>query len=275
MNRCEEVLMHHGIKGMKWGVRNGPPYPISNSYKFKADMYKEYGLEYSRNIDKKLHQRYSKPNILYKNTKLHHVTTNEKFVDDLNYPGSPSKRLFTYYTDIDAINYGSFFAKYQKNKYKSVYDATITLKKDLNIANKKMLYAVFKSLIKDKKFKNDLSSDIARYLKRFDEENGRYFNENIKYVKEANSEEDYKRIFQWLNSYGPYGYGKSWNKYINKIGEKYDAIEDINDTDKGNMMHAVHPLIILNTLETIGDVKLSEIKDNDIVMVMKKLMEVN
>lgn len=101
--------MHYGVPGMKWGVRNGPPYPISNSYKFKADMYKKYDLEYSRNIDKKLHRRYSKPNTLYKNTKIHHVTTNEKFVDDLNYPGSPSKRLFTYYTDIDAINYGSFF----------------------------------------------------------------------------------------------------------------------------------------------------------------------
>ena len=23
-----EELMHYGVKGMKWGVRNGPPYPI-------------------------------------------------------------------------------------------------------------------------------------------------------------------------------------------------------------------------------------------------------
>ena len=25
----EETLEHHGIKGQKWGVRNGPPYPLS------------------------------------------------------------------------------------------------------------------------------------------------------------------------------------------------------------------------------------------------------
>ena len=24
----EEILKHHGIDGMKWGVRNGPPYPL-------------------------------------------------------------------------------------------------------------------------------------------------------------------------------------------------------------------------------------------------------
>lgn len=271
MNRCEEVLMHHGIKGMKWGVRNGPPYPISNSYKFKMKIYNQYGLKYSKNIDEKLHPKYSKPNKLFKSQKIHHITTNENFADDLNYPGSPSKRLFTYYTDIDNINYGAFFAKYQKNKGKTVYNASIELRKDLNIANRKELYTVFKSLIKDKKFKEDLSYDVAIYLKKFDEERGSYFNENMKYVKEANSEEDFKRIFQWLNSYGPYEYGKSWNKYINKISDRYDAMEDINDTDKNNMMYAIHPLIILNTLESIGDVKVSEIKDDHIVALMKKM----
>lgn len=25
-------LCHHGIKGQRWGVRNGPPYPIQNDY---------------------------------------------------------------------------------------------------------------------------------------------------------------------------------------------------------------------------------------------------
>lgn len=24
-----DFLMHHGIKGQKWGIENGPPYPLS------------------------------------------------------------------------------------------------------------------------------------------------------------------------------------------------------------------------------------------------------
>jgi hypothetical protein len=27
------ALYHHGIKGQKWGIRNGPPYPLENSEK--------------------------------------------------------------------------------------------------------------------------------------------------------------------------------------------------------------------------------------------------
>lgn len=31
-------LCHHGKKGMKWGVRNGPPYPIDGSKEFPVSL---------------------------------------------------------------------------------------------------------------------------------------------------------------------------------------------------------------------------------------------
>lgn len=31
-NLSSDYLEHHGILGQKWGVRNGPPYPLKRSY---------------------------------------------------------------------------------------------------------------------------------------------------------------------------------------------------------------------------------------------------
>lgn len=31
LSEDSDFLMHHGIKGQKWGVENGPPYPLNPS----------------------------------------------------------------------------------------------------------------------------------------------------------------------------------------------------------------------------------------------------
>lgn len=36
----EKYLFHHGIKGQKWGVQNGPPYPLNISKSLGLKVHK-------------------------------------------------------------------------------------------------------------------------------------------------------------------------------------------------------------------------------------------
>lgn len=38
MQSHDNYLMHHGVKGMHWGKRNGPPYPLKSFYKSPQEM---------------------------------------------------------------------------------------------------------------------------------------------------------------------------------------------------------------------------------------------
>lgn len=50
-----DELMHSGRVGMKWGVRNGPPYPLSRQKRFKSSggkISKDTYLRVSGNKDR-------------------------------------------------------------------------------------------------------------------------------------------------------------------------------------------------------------------------------
>lgn len=40
----DEYLAHYGIKGQKWGVRNGPPYPLSDKQKKSVEKTSRPGI---------------------------------------------------------------------------------------------------------------------------------------------------------------------------------------------------------------------------------------
>lgn len=55
--KSNNALEHHGIKGQKWGVRNGPPYPIDKSkksgkIKIADEKFTKYALDYDKNPNK-------------------------------------------------------------------------------------------------------------------------------------------------------------------------------------------------------------------------------
>lgn len=44
----EEYIKHYGIPGMKWGVQNGPPYPLTSKQKSKKELDPDYIKAHSR-----------------------------------------------------------------------------------------------------------------------------------------------------------------------------------------------------------------------------------
>lgn len=70
VTRSEDYLEHHGIKGQKWGVKNGPPYPLDEKEMSPEERYKnvrnikkqalKVAKEYSDIFNKHANDRYDK-----------------------------------------------------------------------------------------------------------------------------------------------------------------------------------------------------------------------
>lgn len=53
VKRRSQHLIHHGIKGQKWGIRNGPPYPLKKNKNYvivDPNTKQEYRLAEGANI---------------------------------------------------------------------------------------------------------------------------------------------------------------------------------------------------------------------------------
>ena len=164
-------IAHHGIKGQKWGTKNGPPYPLGGG---------DYSVSEEKAIKKERKNKYSRYNKKHYDQVLNKGTV----LKTLSYDKDRTKNsdmFFASHTKVDVDHYKEFFDKpipkpiYDKNGNKigtgQFYKYSIQNKaaKDLKIASEDSGAKIFTKLYnKDRDFYNFVS-DPNRLRKEFED----------------------------------------------------------------------------------------------------------
>lgn len=236
MNRYSrpDYLAHHGIKGQKWGVRNGPPYPLLETQRSR----KEKDLNQSNVIHLK-----NGDTVIKKGSTVHRITLYDE--------STKTGHSYITYLDGDSERYKGFFGARLKGGpikvFKKVYQVDFKTKTDLKSPSKETRIKTFNDLYsKDKKFREALDNYAkkSRYSKR-------------------DSYIDLQRASDMKEAYGMFTRAIGGNEYIRKRyfnalkRQGYNFVNDDLDTAL-NLARA--PAIVFDTkksLEYKGQKKIS------------------
>lgn len=165
MVNFEDFLAHHGIEGQKWGVRNGPPYPLQG-VKVRSESYK-----LSRKGDKK------------------RTIKRGKTTQTLSYDKDRIKDTEMYYaalTDRDKRFYKAMFNKKVPNDvydekgerigpaFYLKYNIRTSANKDVNVANERDGVEAFSKLMRSSKDFSNFVLDPKRMESTMDERRKTY-----------------------------------------------------------------------------------------------------
>lgn len=229
-NDYRNYLSHHGIKGQKWGVRHGPPYPI-------------------------------KSGIMPKGTVVATTTPSPL------YSGLLAKRMYTYdpKNEHDTKVYTGPFAKYTKDRFGGVklYNAKYETVKDLKIAGKEdQIDDAYEIAKNSKQAQNDLRMIKSVYEKAYN--NGERLTERNNEIATAKIDfdnlkpKDKELVFDVLN-----GMMEAADRFYmsrqftEAMSTKFDGIVDFNN--QGVYNDAQDPVIIFNPNDNLKVIKIDEI----------------
>lgn len=218
-------LYHHGIKGMKWGVKNGPPYPIIEGTK-------------RRDLDIKTAKRYQFSNKNYNN-----------------------RDTYISYKKEDLKIYEEWIKRYAN---KAVYELTYEFKTTLKLPSKHVQRECFDELTNNKNFKSGLNKMYAcRELVNKDPNTDFNDPQIKKHIHEYKNDiplnkQSFNTFVNWFtlrNIDSDIDIAK--NLFIDELKKRgYNAITDLNDY--GSMSH--DPLIVFDVEELISKVSHKKLK---------------
>lgn len=260
-----DSLYHHGILKQKWGVRNGPPYPLS-------------GGDYSRSEKKAIYKARRNKNSIYNKKHFDRVLKKGFKINTLSYDANRTKNTDMFYathTKSDLNQYNALFNKkipqelFDKDGnsigtgYCYKYRISNELRNNVKVASEDSGANVFKSLYeKDRDFYNFVT-DPDRMQKHFVDDKYKFkgYKESrsvLEKMKQPNykpSEKDIDTIYRMFNYVIP-SMGENSKeardvanqraKFFTALKkEGYGAVLDTNDAIYG-AFHANDPIIVFD-----------------------------
>lgn len=132
-------LEHHGIKGQRWGVVKGPPYPLDRQTyaRAKKQQYSTNKITSKGSRPEELRRKHTIP----KGTTIYRTTVNP---DEKN-----SGPTYVSYLDSDRNHYKGGWIK-QTSGGKKTYENEYTLTEDLVVPSRDELYEVINDVVSKK-----------------------------------------------------------------------------------------------------------------------------
>lgn len=299
MEAWRDELYHHGILKQKWGVRNGPPYPLS-------------GGDYSKAEKNAIYRKRLSGNSIYNKKHFDKVLDPEKTtLSTLSYDKNRLKDTDMFYASVTKLDKHLYNAVLNKPIKKPVYDEDgnligydnaykyrldSKLKGKINVASEDSSAKIFMNLYKNDRdfynFVNDENRMESYFIKsKFAFKGYRESKAVLDKMKDESytpTEKDLKIVYRMFNYVIPYdGAGNKWNKHDIEVQrakffrdakkEGYGAILDTNDAIY-NHINATLPVIVFDMGLIIPketyQTKLSDKRVSTLVLVGRKALGV-